>query len=156
MLVNSKWAIEVAYMYSNHIINDAIQPLAVYHKLDQHDVSVAAKYYFFSASNKFRPYLGADATYINRKYTDRIYQSWVINNYSTTESTQAVDLGVLAGVDFAISDEIVIGAGVDYNFNVMNVDGFDERNVGGWPPGGIQELEKIDYWTLKISAKFIF
>lgn len=151
-IIDDKWAVELSYFYSNHNIDDLWQQ-TVYHKLDQSDISGAAKYYFLSG--KLKPYAGGSVTYINRKYTDRVYQYYYPgNNYSTTESTSAINAGVLGGVDFALSDSFMLGAGADYSFNVMNVNSFNERAYN--LPSGSQELEKMSYWTIKVTGKFVF
>jgi outer membrane protein W len=152
-IVQDRWAFEVAYVYSNHNIEDIWQPALIYHKLDQMDLGGAAKYYF--SAGRLKPYAGASLSYITRKYTDRIYQNQIPgNNYSNSETTQSVNMGVLGGVDYAISDSFMLGGGADYSFNVFDVNGFDERAYN-LPPGS-QVLEKISFWTVKITGKFVF
>lgn len=155
-IFSPQWSVELSYLYSNSYIGDGVQPMALYHRLDQNDLSFAAKYSFMS-HKKLRPYVGASATYIARKYTDLIYQSYYPNRYSATQNTQAVNMGVLGGADFWITDAISIGAGFDYNFNVMTFSGWDQRQIVGYPMyNNLQELEKIDFWTVKVVAKFVF
>jgi hypothetical protein len=71
---------------------------------------------------------------------------------ASTETTNAIDAGLLGGVDFAINESFSVGAGADYNFNVLNITNFNNE----WLPPGAQPLEKISYWTLKLTAKFTF
>ena len=152
-VLTPKWSVEAAVFFSNLTIQDATQPYAIYHKLDQTDFSVGAKYNVWT-KNQFTVWGGASAIYINRHYTDKIYQLWFPNNYTNSQSTQSMNIGLNTGVDFAASQDILLGLGVDYNFNVMTFQGWDPRPPNF--PQNIQELEKIDYWAIKFSAKYIF
>jgi opacity protein-like surface antigen len=77
------------------------------------------------------------------------------NSATSSEQTQAVDVGLLAGAEFAINDNLMIGGGVDYNHNIMN-----NRNnfvsVYNLQPDDTKALEEIDYYTVKINAKLTF
>ena len=65
-----------------------------------------------------------------------------------------MDLGALAGVDFAVTESFLIGAGVDYNFNVFPINRFNYAAYN--LPPGTQSLETISFWTLKLSIKWLF
>ncbi len=61
-----------------------------------------------------------------------------------------MNAGLMLGVDFEISKRILLGAGLDYNFNVMNRQSFQSQYG---LPGGVKVLEEIDYTLIKVSAK---
>ncbi len=153
-IIDDRWAVELAYFYSNHTV-DTFWQEGLYRQLDQNDISASGKYYVFPG--KFRPYVGGSITYIDRKYTDRVKDSyaWFYNPSTTEANTQAVDMGVLAGADFFLSNNLIIGGGIDYNFNVMNNNPikFDEYTN---QPANTKELETIGYYSVKVNAKFMF
>lgn len=148
-LMNDKLGLELQYVYSNSTIADAEQA-AVFHTLDQYDLNGVAKYYFLSG--KLKPYAGGVVSYITRKYTDRTV--YMPQFASTNETTNAVNLGVTGGVDFALSDSFLIGLGATYSFNVMTMGDINYASYG--QPAGMQELEKISYWDAMLTGKFLF
>jgi outer membrane protein W len=164
-ILDERIALELGYFYSNSSIDDIWQG-GIYHKLDQNDLSASGKYYILSG--KLKPYLGGSVSYINRKYQDvqtNVYsnQNSFGNNgyYSGSESTQSVDMGVLAGVDFAINEQFMVGLGVDYNFNVMTMNNMPNNQYYVWNGQGyqsvnVQQLEKINFYAIKANAKFTF
>lgn len=166
-ILDERVAIELSYFFSNHTIND-IWSGAIYHKLDQSDVTASGKYYILNG--KLKPYVGGSVSYINRKYEERLYPGygygwggWGYNSgYNTinSETTQSVNMGALAGVDFAFTEQFMIGLGVDYNFNVMTMNNLGNTQYyygyyGNSIPG-TQQLEKINYYGIKANAKFTF
>jgi hypothetical protein len=150
----TNWSLEASFLYSNHSVDTYWTP-GLFKDLDQYDVSASAKYYILSG--KLKPYLGGSITYIKRVYNDRIYR-WNGGSVAAgwgSQDTDAVDAGLLGGVDFEISKKILIGAGVDYNFNVMNKNDFRTMySQYGLPD--TRPLEEIDYYTIKATAKFLF
>jgi outer membrane protein W len=153
-LIEDRWAVELGYFYSNHYI-DTYWKFPVYSKLDQNDISATAKYYILGG--KFRPYVGGDVVYISRSYTDRQQygDAWNYNNSSTSEDTQAVNLGLLGGADFFINEKFAIGGGLEYSFNVMNTNPIDWGNSYG-APSNAKNLEEISAYIIKINAKYVF
>ena len=152
-ILDERFALELSYFYSNHYINTFWQA-PLYNQLDQNDVSASAKYYILAG--KLRPYAGASVTYINRTYNERVRSGtyWNINK-NDSETTSAVNFGVLGGVEFQLSENFMIGGGLEYNINVMNSNEPDWVNNYSLP-AGTTELEKINFYTLKVNAKFIF
>jgi opacity protein-like surface antigen len=150
----TNWSIEASFLYSNHSVDTYWTP-GLFKDLDQYDVSASAKYYILSG--KLKPYLGGSVTYIKRVYNDRIY-NWNGGSMAAgwgSQETDAVDAGLLGGVDFEISKNILIGAGLEYNFNVMNKNDFRTMySQYGLPD--TRPLEEIDYYTVKVGAKFLF
>lgn len=155
ILKNDKIAIEGTFLYSNHTI-DTFWIHPVYNNLDQYDISASAKYYVFPGP--LRPFAGVSMTYIYRQYQGRVQDgfnpAWQANPYSETEETHAVNVGLLAGADFALNDNVMIGAGMDWNFNIMNKSDFNYSAYN--LPQNSKPLEEIDYYTLKLNAKISF
>ncbi len=152
MNVDSNFVIEGSFLYSNHSVDTYwLNPL--YKELDQFDFSLGAKY--FLNFGKLRPYAGASVIYVYRKYQDRSMfgEYYVVNPSATEEESNSVNLGLTAGVDFAVTKKFTIGGGLDYNFNVMNRQDF--RSQYGLP-SGVKALEEIDYTLIKISGKMTF
>ncbi len=152
-ILKNNVGIEGTFLYSNHAV-DTYWQYPLYRDLDQYDFSVSARYYIFPG--QLKPYGGASLTYIYRQYQDR-YQdgaAWMSNPYSQTEETHAVNVGLLAGLDFAFNDNFTVGAGMEWNFNVMNKSDFNYSayNI----PQDTKPLEEIDYYTLKLNAKISF
>jgi hypothetical protein len=153
-LVEERVALELGYFYSNHYI-DTFWQQPLYRQLDQNDVSLSAKYYLLTG--RLKPYAGASVTYINRTYNERIREGvyWGYNQTTESVNTNAVDMGVMAGLDFQVGERFMIGGGLEYNFNVMNT------NEPNWVsnynlPSDTVELEKINYYVLKVNAKYVF
>jgi len=159
-IIDNRWGIELAYMYSNHNVSDLWSGY-LWHKLDQNDIAAKAKYYILEG--KLKPYVGASVTYINRKYSEMFgYSGSSSYNLGQEASTNALDMGVIVGVDFEISKSIMIGAGFDYNFNVMNFNDMNYNSYSSYNPYGYQQyqnvkpLEQINYYTMAVTAKFLF
>ncbi len=104
-----------------------------------------------------KPYAGASVTYIYRKYDDRVRynQAWYVNPNSETEESHAVNLGLMLGLDFALNEHLMIGGGMDWNFNMMNKNNFDSSNYGNTVANS-KPLEEIDYSTFKLNLKYVF
>lgn len=151
-LLPTNWAIEGSFLYSNHSV-DTYWQYPLYRDLDQYDLGIAAKYYILSG--RLKPYVGGSATYIYRKYQDRTMfgDYWNTNPTATEEDTHSVNAGLTAGVDFAVSESILLGAGVDYNFNLMSNQDFHSQYA---IPTGVKALEEIDYTVIKVNAKMLF
>jgi outer membrane protein W len=108
--------------------------------------------------DKIKPYVGASATYIRRVYQQRVQSGayWVDpnSNKSTDDlTTDAVNVGLMAGVDFEASTNLLIGGGIDYNRNMFNKEStFSNYNL----PANTRPLEEFDYYTMKVSLKYLF
>lgn len=153
--LKSNWSVEASFLYSNHTV-DSYWNYQLFRDLDQYDISGSAKYYILSG--RLKPYVGGSVTYVYRKYQDRVYDVYGGGGSAALgwndQETHAVNAGLLGGVDFMISESIMIGGGLDYNFNVMNKTEFPYQQYG--MAGGTRPLEEVDYYTLKISAKMTF
>lgn len=152
--IGANIGVEGTFLYSNHSV-DTYWVAPIYKDLDQYDVSASARYYFLT--NRVKPYAGASVTYIYRKYDDRVRynQAWYVNPNSETEESHAVNLGLMLGLDFALNEHLMIGGGMDWNFNMMNKNNFDSSNYGNTVANS-KPLEEIDYSTFKLNLKYVF
>lgn len=70
------------------------------------------------------------------------------------DQTEAINLNLLAGADFAASENLRFGLGVEYSTNVMNQSEFNFNNYA--LPENTKAIEEIDFYTVKASATFTF
>lgn len=152
-IMATNWGVEGSFLYSNHFVDTFWEGGGLYRELNQMDFGVAAKYYFINA--KLKPYLGASANYIYRSYEGRIktgtYGSKAAN--VSEETTDAVNVGALAGIEFEATSNVLIGAGLEYNRNLFNKSlSFSTYGL----PDNTRALEEIDYYSIKVGAKMTF
>lgn len=152
MNLATNWVIEGSFLYSNHSI-DTYWQYPLYRELDQYDFGITAKYYLLSG--KLKPFVGGSAIYIYRKYQSRSQfgDYWNVNSSTSEESSNALNGGLTAGVDFAINDKFLIGGGIDYNFNVMNKQDFRSQYS---IPTNVKQIEEIEYTVIKVNVKMTF
>jgi len=152
-IMATNWGVEGSFLYSNHFVDTFWEGGGLYRELNQMDFGVAAKYYFINA--KLKPYLGASANYIYRSYEGRIktgtYGSKAAN--VSEETTDAVNVGGLAGIEFEAASNVLIGAGLEYNRNLFNKS-LSYSTYG--LPDNTRALEEIDYYSIKVGAKMTF
>lgn len=147
------WVVEGNFLFSNHTIN-TFWNYGIYTNMDQYDLQIAPKYVFIFG--KLRPYVGVSGTFIYRKYQDRVDNGyyWNMNSNNSSDSTTAFDIGVLGGVDFEVSRNFIIGAGIDYNHPIMDKTNFNSTYQ--LLPADTKPLEQFDYMTFKLTAKMSF
>ncbi len=152
-LVNNRWGIEGSFLYSNHYIDTFWKP-NLYSELDQYEFQASAKYYILSGTIK--PYIGGSAAYIYRKYNNRVRNNaaWTANPNDESAETHAMNVGLMAGADFMLSDSILIGGGLDWSRNFANNNGLEFKSYG--LPDNTKAIEEIDFYTFKVSAKYLF
>jgi hypothetical protein len=152
-ILQNHWALGLSYLYSNSNINDYWYPYQLFHTMNQSDLTAYVKYYILS--DRLKPYVGGSVSWVNRQYTDQYLNYNGGYTAAGTTSTNAIDAGLLGGVDFAITPKFMLGLGAAYNFNVATTNdiNFASYNMSG---SGIEPLEKMSYWTFLISAKFVF
>ncbi|MBX3022371.1 MAG: porin family protein [Bdellovibrionales bacterium] len=152
--LDPNWAIEGMFLYSNHVV-DTFWDYNLYRDMDQYDFQASAKYYILTG--KLKPYLGASASYVLRQYTERLKNNSFYSyaqDKSESADTHSVNVGLVAGVDFEVSDSITLGAGIDYNTPVMKKHDFNFRNYN--LPENTKPVEEFDYTTIKVNARMTF
>lgn len=155
-ILDNRWALEGSFVFSNHYL-DTFWTAPLYKEVDQYDFSLAAKYYVLSG--KLKPYIGGSASYIYRQFQDRIAQNNGFFNPNVTipdntTDSHAVNLGLMAGVDFLLNDRVLLGAGIEHSTNVMNKNELNYAQYG--LPADSKDLEEIDFTTLKVYGKLTF
>jgi len=152
-MIEPRWSLEGTFIASNYFV-DTFWEYNLYREMDQYDAGLGVKYTFLEG--RLKPYLGGSVNYIYRKYVERVKfgPGWMINPNEDTEETHSINLGLSGGVDFAVNTWLGLGAGVEYSKNLMNKNEF-QYDAYGLPSNG-KALEEIDFWTLKLLAKFSF
>ena len=147
-------AVELSFLYSDYYV-DTFWRYGLYTEMTQYDVQGAYKYYILTGPIK--PYVGASLSYIMRSYQDRVKSGlyYQYNSSADSAQTNAVDAGILAGVDFNVNENFMLGIGVDYNHNVMNSNN-NFGSVYNLQPGDTKAIEEIDYYVVKLTAKILF
>ncbi len=150
------WVAEGNFMYSTYDL-EVMNPYVSYATppfkgVTQYDFSVGAKYQFLSG--KLRPSVGVLAAYDYRKYVDKQY------GYVTTDSaaTNALDVGLSAGIDLMITKSFSLGIDFKYLTNIAyNTNSNYQQsfvNTAYSQPG--TPLEKMDYYTATLAGKILF
>lgn len=152
-LLKNQWAVEGMFLFSNHYV-DTFWDYNLYREMSQYDFQAVAKYYILPGDLK--PYVGGGAAYVYRKYDNRIKntQAWMYNSTTDSEDTHSVVLSVVAGADFAVSENFLIGAGIDYNKPIMNKNTPNFASYG--LPDNTKPVEEFDYYTFKVNARMSF
>lgn len=147
--------VEGSFMYSNYYI-DEFWKINYFKELDQYNFNMAVKY--SPLQGMFRPLVGATAGYTYRSYTDRTQDTY-FNNVPNDEevSTNAVDIGLLVGVDLAVSDNFIVGTEYRYSRNIVNRSESDFINRADLRrPEYTTPIEELDYYMLTVNGKFTF
>ncbi len=121
----------------------------------QYAGSLAAK--FELSQSTIRPFIGGLAQFSYREYTfsDNQLYSYAQDQDSRATST-ALDLGLTAGVDLAVTDHMALGFDFKYLFNLTNQSEskrslyYDNQSIYG------TKLEKLNYYVVGLTAKYLF
>jgi hypothetical protein len=145
-------SLEASFMYSNFYIDEYWWNYPYFKEMDQYSLGLGAKYNF--SFGIVKPNFGGLISYNYRKYFDRGYYSYGYSNDSEVTS-QAVDLGLTAGVDVDITETFSLGFEYRYMTNLANradSDYLTSRSV--WREG--QPVERTDYNFVTLTGKLRF
>lgn len=145
-------SLEASFMYSNFYIDEYWWNYPYFKEMDQYSLGLGAKYNF--SFGIVKPNFGGLISYNYRKYFDRGYYSYGYSNDSEVTS-QAVDLGLTAGVDVDITETFSLGFEYRYMTNLANradSDYLTSRSV--WREG--QPVERTDYSFVTLTGKLRF
>lgn len=155
--------IEGSFIYANYDIEDittsyyggyySYTPYSPYPRIvsmDQYSLALAFKY---GLSGRVRPFIGGDVAYSYRSYTEDKNTYFYYTN-SGQRYSHAIDLGVVAGADFEVSNSFALGAEFRYNFNVFNRTSSSLRESFVNPIRNGTPIEQIENYTIGITAKF--
>lgn len=151
------WVAEGTFMYSTYdleVVNPYTSgnPYPPFKGVAQYNFEVGAKYQFLSG--KLRPTVGVLASYDYRKYQDKQY----VYVSSDSANTNALDVGLTAGLDLMITKTFSLGIDFKYFMNVAYNTNADYQqsftNNQFRQPG--TPLEKLDYYTATLAGKVTF
>lgn len=162
-MIDDHLAVEGSLIYSSFSLNNywggngANNGLGngLFGSMDQYDVGVAAKYYVLE-SNRFRPYVGASGDYLYRQYKDRytygyFYQN---DNYTSGQNTNALNAGLLAGVDVKLTDRLLISGEFKYSLPI-----YSQENgliTQSYVMAYAKPLEQTSFTSWLLAVKFLF
>lgn len=162
------YAVEGSFIYSNY----TVQRLDGYHYLtrdqygqwiyvpglvdvQQYAAALAVKFYLMSGMVK--PILGGLAQYSHRTF------SWSSENYGAYSnqaggdaSSQAIDVGVITGVDFDMSEKFSVGLDFRYLFNLNSRITTNKNSYFLTTPSYGTPIEKLQYYNLSLAARVNF
>lgn len=109
----------------------------------QYNVGAALKYQILPG--RLSPSLGATVAYTRRSYSDQYYGDlW---------STDAFDVGFVAGLDFQVTDSFALGFDFRYLTNIANR---SDDDMAVYYSSWADYLEDMDYYLGTLSGKFTF
>ncbi|MBC7753844.1 MAG: hypothetical protein H7Z71_06370 [Moraxellaceae bacterium] len=114
--------------------------------MNQYQTYLATKFQIMSGT--IRPTLGGILAYSYRTYVTDSYTAMGAAG-TKTGTSGAIDFGITAGVDIALTERFAIGADLKYMFNISS-------NINGDTQPGATSPEKLNYYLLGISAKMAF
>ena len=105
-------------------------------------------------TGRFHPYLGAGAGCAYVKITDADY-SYMGSSFGTITggSDTVFAYQVMAGLDFDITKNIIIG--MSYKYLVLDKISFDHDYYWGWGPGGKAEMDYKAH-NIMLSLSYMF
>jgi hypothetical protein len=152
----SRFSGEVSFLYSSYELQDIFSSYYNGYSsgrmvdMTQYNLALAGKYNILTG--RLRPFVGVVGSYTRRNY----YDQWTGGyNSESFRNSNAFDAGGLAGVDFALTERFAIGADFRYYTNVYM------RQSTNYPSsfqyGRMNnEIERLDYYTAGVTAKYTF
>jgi hypothetical protein len=152
--------LEGQFLYSQYQVDDYTQVVYPWKELEQYGLQAAVKYQLLTG--KLRPFAGAVLGYTHRSATNRqLYAQNGWGGVATNEpppgegTSMAIDAGLTAGLDLAVSSGFSLGGEARYMTNVAS-----KREFGNWNDweanNGITPIEEMDYYTISVNGKFTF
>src|SRR5690606_32223010 len=114
-------------------------------EIKQSNIGMAIKYKF-NALGRLNPIVGGVASFNMREY-QRAYGG----GYGNAESikSNALDLGIMGGVDVALSDTWAIGVDIRYMFNITNrIDRSNSYN--NYSYSNTNSIEEMQYYLFNV------
>lgn len=160
-ILDNGFIVEGQFLYSNFYIDKTywVNPSApVYDELDQYNFAAAVKW--TPLRGVLLPYVGGVASYTYRKYSEvnkwgyQYYNQYNKGNINNESESNALDIGFTAGVNVKLSEDFLVGFDYQYMKNVTHKAnspwlGKQYRSWGS-------PLEEFDYYTMQVSAKYLF
>ncbi len=145
--------VEGSFLMSNYSV-DLTNFASAYYRNDNYEVNqyqgaIAAKYQLLGGV--VRPVLGGQIAYSYRKFT---LTNGFNNSSQDTGNSQAIDLGIIAGVDLEFSSKFSLGVDMKYMFNMSSRVNSDYPNSSYGYVG--TPIEKLQYYIAGIAARVNF
>lgn len=117
--------------------------------IEEYSGSLAVKMQFSKGS--IRPLAGAVAIYSYRTYTDT-YQQYQLGGGSQQSRVNALDMGVLGGAQFDLTNDFALGTEFRYLWNLTN------KSDGYYPTyfPNSEPLDNLSHYAFVITGKFRF
>lgn len=150
--------VEGTFLYSNYYVEEYWK-YPPFKELDQYGTSLAVKYSILSG--RFKPLVGALATYNYRKYSGRVeHGPWMYQTYGayneSNVTTHAFDLGLLVGLDVEITNNFLVGTDFRYSMNMINKSDDKGMYRRDWMAGRTTPVEELDYYSFTLNGKIRF
>jgi opacity protein-like surface antigen len=149
---DDRWAVEIGFGAAQAYVDESA---FLYRELSQFNVGVGTK--FMMLTGRVRPNVGFLVNYVNREYSE--LRDTAGFTYADNDlRSWAVDYGLTAGLEFAVSDNMSLGMEYrymtnltyEYNDEVLNTPSY-RAAYGDWTP--LEERDS-DFWGF--TLKYLF
>jgi hypothetical protein len=149
---DERWDVSVGVGAAKSYVDEST---FAYRQLNEFDLGFATK--FNLLTGRIRPTIGAAVDYVNRNYSEA-RDSGTSYSVLSELNSWAIDFGLTAGLDVAVSENMLVG--IEYRFmknmtyeysdEVLNTPAY-RTSYGDWRP-----LEERDYDFVGLSVKYLF
>jgi len=167
-IYDDRFVVEGNFLFTRADIESVTQPV-MFTPTGAYPTIIQMDQYSFGGTFKYRilktrlsPYVGGSLAYTYRNYENEQspygYGSCPYYNCDLNASSWSVDMGLLVGADIKLSDNFSIGSEFKYMFNVaydVKIDGLQQSKLL-YPDFCNQPVEELGYYSLLISAKYLF
>ncbi len=157
--LENRVSFEALFNYSNYYVEEYWR-FPVFKELDQYEIGGAVKYRFLQGM--VQPFVGGQATYVYRKYSDRIYAAggfydpYYYRGDETEVTTSAFNVGLMVGLDVLVSSNFSIGADFRYSMNVMSKNDSDLFRSEYLAPVNTTPIEELSTTAILLNGKLRF
>lgn len=167
-IFDDRYIVEGNFLFTRANIESVTQPVAftpsgIYPtiiQMDQYGFGGTFKYRILKT--RISPYVGGSLAYTYRNYKNKQspygYATCPYYNCDLDASSWAVDMGLLAGADIALSNNFSIGSEFKYMFNAaydVKTNGLQQSKLL-YPDFYSQPVEELGYYSLTLSLKYMF
>ena len=136
---------EGSFLYGSYDLENLFTAYTRITTMKQFNFAGALKYQLLSG--RIRPSLGGVAGYTRRSYSEDQATDFL--------TSDALDAGVVGGVDISLTDSLSIGLDMRYLWNISYKQ--NSQNTRSFVyQGGANPVEALQYYTAALAAKFTF
>lgn len=154
LVTPERFVAEGTFQYSEYDIEDMQAGYAYgyppFKTLNQYNFQAAIKYQLLGG--KVRPVVGAIAGYTYRSYQE---QQYFFTGNIKNASTNAFDVGALAGLDIQLTDSFALGFDLRWMTNIGYRENSDFQRSFVYQRAG-KSVEELNYYLGSLSGKFTF